>query len=79
MTRIGYQSMLGLLAIVVLIATPSNIEATNVPPRPNIVFIMADDMGYGDLGCYGATKIKTPNCDRLAREERAAYGVCLLL
>lgn len=36
--------------------------------RPNIVFILADDIGYGDLGCYGATKIKTPNCDRLAAE-----------
>jgi arylsulfatase A len=36
--------------------------------RPNIVFIMADDMGYGDLGCYGAVKIVTPIMDRLARE-----------
>lgn len=36
--------------------------------RPHIIFIMADDMGYGDLGCYGATKIPTPHMDRLARE-----------
>jgi len=36
--------------------------------RPNIVFIMADDLGYGDLGCYGQQKIKTPNIDRLATE-----------
>lgn len=36
--------------------------------KPNIVIIMADDLGYGDLGCYGATKIKTPNMDRLAAE-----------
>ncbi len=35
--------------------------------RPNIVFIMADDLGYGDLGCYGQTKIKTPNIDQLAK------------
>lgn len=36
--------------------------------RPNVVFIIADDLGYGDLGCYGQEKFKTPNIDRLARE-----------
>jgi len=36
--------------------------------QPNILVILADDLGYGDLGCYGATKVKTPNIDRLARE-----------
>jgi len=36
--------------------------------RPNIIFILADDIGYGDLGCYGAARVKTPNVDRLARE-----------
>jgi len=36
--------------------------------KPNIVYIMADDMGYGDPGCFGATKIPTPHMDRLARE-----------
>lgn len=36
--------------------------------RPNVVFILADDIGYGDLGCYGATKVRTPNLDRLAAE-----------
>jgi arylsulfatase A len=35
---------------------------------PNIIFILADDMGYGDLSCYGAEKIQTPNIDRLAEE-----------
>ena len=36
--------------------------------KPNIVFILADDIGYGDLGCYGATRVKTPRVDGLARQ-----------
>ena len=36
--------------------------------RPNIVFILADDLGYGDLGCYGQQRIRTPNLDRFASE-----------
>ena len=35
-------------------------------PRPNIIVIVADDLGYGDVGCYGATKVSTPHIDRLA-------------
>ncbi|MDB4756940.1 arylsulfatase [Mariniblastus sp.] len=35
---------------------------------PNIIYVMVDDMGYGDLGCYGQAVIQTPNIDRLARE-----------
>lgn len=42
--------------------------AAAADPKPNVVLILADDLGYGDLGCYGNTKYKTPHIDRLARE-----------
>lgn len=45
---------------------PSNLEAGSSAKHPNIVLIYADDLGYGDVGCYGATKVRTPNIDRLA-------------
>ncbi len=38
------------------------------PPPPNIIYIMCDDMGYGDLSCYGQKRFRTPNIDRLAAE-----------
>ena len=38
------------------------------PAKPNIVLIMADDLGYGELGCYGQEKIRTPNLDQLAKQ-----------
>jgi len=38
--------------------------------RPNIIVIYTDDLGYGDVGCYGATKVRTPHIDRIAREGR---------
>jgi arylsulfatase A-like enzyme len=39
----------------------------NAQEKPNIIFILADDLGYGDLGCYGAMDILTPNIDKLAQ------------
>ena len=42
--------------------------ATASQPHVNLVLIMADDLGYGDLGCYGCPDIRTPNLDRLAKE-----------
>jgi len=43
-------------------------SARGAARQPNIVFIMADDMGYADLGCFGSRHIRTPNLDRLAAE-----------
>jgi arylsulfatase A-like enzyme len=43
-------------------------RAGPLPERPNILFILADDMGYADLSCYGRTDYRTPNLDRLARD-----------
>ncbi|MEJ2703995.1 MAG: sulfatase-like hydrolase/transferase, partial [Sedimentisphaerales bacterium] len=43
-------------------------SAVSKPDKPNFVFIFADDLGWGDLGCYGNRQIKTPNLDRLARQ-----------
>ncbi|MFX0075327.1 MAG: sulfatase-like hydrolase/transferase, partial [Candidatus Hermodarchaeota archaeon] len=41
---------------------------SNIETLPNIIFILADDMGYGDLSCYGSTKISTPNMDKIASQ-----------
>jgi len=60
------------LAATALLLAPSAAlhAAASSPPaaKPNIVLILADDIGYGDFGCYGATKVKTPNVDRFATQ-----------
>ena len=54
-----------LLACLSIAATGARSEATS---QPNIIYILLDDAGYGDLSCYGQTKFLTPNIDRLASE-----------
>jgi arylsulfatase A-like enzyme len=46
----------------------SSLVAGQKPEKPNIIIIYADDLGYGDVSCYGATRLKTPNIDRLANQ-----------
>lgn len=53
-----------LLALVLLALLPAAMAAT----KPNVVIILADDLGYGDLGCYGADKVQTPRIDALASQ-----------
>ena len=54
-----------IFALAVLLSASRTLPVS-AADKPNIVLIYADDIGYGDLRCYGATKVKTPNCDKLA-------------
>jgi arylsulfatase A-like enzyme len=58
---------LWLLAAVLFLASFHSSAVMN-PPKINVVIILADDLGWGDLGCYGSTAFKTPHIDRMARE-----------
>jgi len=65
MSRCSWWFLLGIysiFAIVKLVAADDSLK------RPNIVFILADDLGYGDLRCYGRKDIETPNLDQLAQD-----------
>ncbi len=58
-------------ALALLIAPPATVRSSQNQqrqPRPNIVLILADDLGYGDLACYGSAKNLTPHLDQLARD-----------
>jgi arylsulfatase A len=59
--------MTALMRIVSLLAFAFTMTAF-AAAKPSVIFILADDLGYGDLGCFGQTKIKTPHLDRMAAE-----------
>ncbi|MEM8733486.1 MAG: arylsulfatase [Planctomycetota bacterium] len=67
------------LAIALCILSPLSFShaVAEEPSKPNIIVIMADDLGYGDVSCYGATALETPNIDRLAQTGcRFTDGYC---
>src|SRR5205823_14654776 len=57
----------GLIAALVVLSFAS-LTAVALADRPNVLFVLIDDMGYTDLGCYGGQRAKTPAIDRLASE-----------
>ncbi len=60
------------LRSILLLALAGFVSASHAAAQgdrpPNVIYILADDLGWGELGCYGQTKIKTPNLDRLAKQ-----------
>lgn len=68
--RIYKPSFMMKASLVLVLFQLSCIHAWSQPKRktPNVIYIYADDMGYGELGCYGQQKIRTPYLDRMARE-----------
>ena len=72
MEAINRRKFLGIMGVGVLGATlnPTKIMGliNKNSNKPNIIYILADDLGYGDLGCYGQKRIKTPNIDKMAKE-----------
>lgn len=57
-----------LRVLMIVFVACSNICALSQTKQPNIIFLLADDLGYGDIGCYGQQKIETPNINQLAKE-----------
>lgn len=58
----------GIIGLILFTGCGTSVKEASVEKHPNIIYILADDLGYGDLGCYGQKEIRTPNIDQLAVE-----------
>jgi arylsulfatase A len=67
-SRRDFLKAAGAIGVTLLPARKISMPALRPSRRPNIVFILGDDLGYAELGCYGQQKIRTPNIDKLAGE-----------
>jgi len=78
----GLRLLIGRACAVWLVGSSAAAPASAAEPAPNVVFILCDNLGYGDVGCFGNTVHRTPNLDRMAAEGRrlthhySASGVC---
>ncbi len=58
-----------LIVVIIILILSANCSKNKIKPKkPNVIYILADDLGYAELGCYGQEKIKTPNIDKLAED-----------
>ncbi|MBI9064810.1 MAG: sulfatase-like hydrolase/transferase [Marinilabiliaceae bacterium] len=68
-------TIVGILTSVVVLN--GCISENRIQYKPNIIYILADDLGYGDLSCYGQKKFSTPNIDKLAAGGMCFYPILL--
>ena len=69
------QVQFAILLILLLTACQQTKKTASTPTPPNIIFIMSDDQGYADLGCYGSEFVQTPHLDQMAAEGMPIVGI----
>ncbi len=68
MERIHFLKLTGFSTLLLILPLLSCVQRAKLAPTPNFIILFCDDLGYGDLSCYGHPTIKTPNLDKMAQE-----------